>query len=122
MLESFEANLKVGIREEPRITEQQFGNFQNHEEMQQCKRQRNSFGRFYYRFPNGESGLDVYTRVGATQPNAGLRVCVYVNTHAGVTTRLITHTTHPPTQTHQRTPTPRSPPPHPPTQHTPTNP
>lgn len=41
----------------------QFGNFQNHEEMQQCKRQRNSFGRFYYRFPDGESGLDVYTRV-----------------------------------------------------------
>lgn len=45
---------------------QQFGNFQNHEEMQQCKRQRSQFGRFYYRFPDGESGLDVYTRVGAS--------------------------------------------------------
>jgi broad specificity phosphatase PhoE len=27
------------------------------------KRDREQFGRFYYRFPEGESGLDVYTRV-----------------------------------------------------------
>lgn len=27
------------------------------------KEERSKFGRFYYRFPDGESGLDVYTRV-----------------------------------------------------------
>ncbi|KAM3570785.1 hypothetical protein VYU27_007153 [Nannochloropsis oceanica] len=63
MLESLEDNLKVGIREEPRITEQQFGNFQCHQLVQQAKKDRSNFGRFYFRFPNGESGLDVYTRV-----------------------------------------------------------
>lgn len=56
-------NLVVGAREEPRLTEQQFGNFQNAEEMQRFKSNRGAFGRFYYRFPNGESGLDVYNRI-----------------------------------------------------------
>ncbi|CAM9140839.1 unnamed protein product, partial [Ectocarpus fasciculatus] len=53
----------VGAREEPRITEQQFGNFQNADEMQKFKENRGAFGRFYYRFPDGESGLDVYNRI-----------------------------------------------------------
>jgi broad specificity phosphatase PhoE len=53
----------VGAREEPRLTEQQFGNFQNAEEMQKFKENRGAFGRFYYRFPDGESGLDVYNRI-----------------------------------------------------------
>ena len=44
---------------------QQFGNFQNHDEMRKAKKDRGQFGRFYYRFPQGESGLDVYTRVSA---------------------------------------------------------
>lgn len=56
-------NPVVGAREEPRLTEQQFGNFQNAEEMQRFKSNRGAFGRFYYRFPNGESGLDVYNRI-----------------------------------------------------------
>jgi broad specificity phosphatase PhoE len=42
---------------------EQFGNFQDVEQVKQAKIQRNSFGRFFYRFPNGESGLDVYNRV-----------------------------------------------------------
>lgn len=63
LLSCFADNLKVGIREEPRITEQQFGNLQNFENMRDFKRERSFFGRFYYRFPQGESGLDVYTRV-----------------------------------------------------------
>jgi broad specificity phosphatase PhoE len=50
-------------REEPRVTEQQFGNFQKKEDMESFKRERSIFGRFYYRFPQGESGLDVYNRV-----------------------------------------------------------
>ena len=30
-----------------------------------AKRERTRFGRFFYRFPNGESGLDVYNRVSS---------------------------------------------------------
>lgn len=51
------------IREEPRVTEQQFGNFQKVEDMINFKLERKTFGIFYYRFPQGESGLDVYNRV-----------------------------------------------------------
>jgi broad specificity phosphatase PhoE len=51
-----------GVREEPRIAEQQFGNFQNVEEVRKAKIERKKFGRFFFRFPNGESGLDVYSR------------------------------------------------------------
>lgn len=53
----------VGRREEPRIREQDFGNFQDPQKMRECKISRNEFGRFFYRFPNGESGADVYDRV-----------------------------------------------------------
>jgi broad specificity phosphatase PhoE len=52
-----------GVREEPRIAEQQFGNFQNVKLVQDAKNERKSFGRFFYRFPNGEAGFDVYSRV-----------------------------------------------------------
>ena len=53
----------VGVREEPRISEQQFGNFQNVEAVQRAKSERGVFGRFFYRFPQGEAGFDVYSRV-----------------------------------------------------------
>eukprot|EP01038_Epipyxis_sp_PR26KG_P004423 gene4423-6252_t len=56
-------NYLVSAREEPRLTEQQFGNFQKTEDMQRYKKERHEYGRFYYRFPQGESGLDVYNRV-----------------------------------------------------------
>ena len=52
----------LGIREEPRLTEQQFGNFQNVNSINSAKNERIKYGRFYYRFPEGESGLDVYNR------------------------------------------------------------
>jgi broad specificity phosphatase PhoE len=52
-----------GVREEPRIAEQQFGNFQNVTQVQRAKEERKKFGRFFYRFPNGEAGFDVYNRV-----------------------------------------------------------
>lgn len=63
VLSQLQSNRVISAREEPRITEQQFGNFQNHEDMTKFKECRNLFGRFYYRFPEGESGLDVYDRV-----------------------------------------------------------
>ena len=52
----------LGVREEPRIREQDFGNFQD-ATMRELKRERLGFGRFFYRFPNGESAADVYDRV-----------------------------------------------------------
>lgn len=63
MLESIPEQQVVRLREDPRISEQQFGNFQNVDEVRAAKAERAAFGRFYYRFPNGESGLDVYARV-----------------------------------------------------------
>lgn len=55
----------LSVREEPRISEQQFGNFQNAEQIVAAKRERHEFGRFYYRFRSGEAGLDVYSRVSS---------------------------------------------------------
>ena len=62
IMEKFNDAKIVGIREEPRIVEQQFGNFQNTSIMGKAKAERWKFGSFFYRFPNGESGLDVYNR------------------------------------------------------------
>jgi hypothetical protein len=41
---------------------QDFGNFQDAEGKKREKAERLRFGRFFYRFPNGESGADVYDR------------------------------------------------------------
>lgn len=38
-------------REEPRLREQDFGNFQNLEKINRCRQERRLFGAFYYRFP-----------------------------------------------------------------------
>ncbi|KAL1316734.1 hypothetical protein HN51_068885 [Arachis hypogaea] len=53
----------AGFREEPRLREQDFGNFQNREKMRVEKAMRQLYGRFFYRFPNGESAADVYDRI-----------------------------------------------------------
>lgn len=50
-------------QEDPRIREQDFGNYQDYETIQRCKKERDAFGIFYYRFPHGESATDVYDRV-----------------------------------------------------------
>ncbi|KAL7682198.1 putative phosphoglycerate/bisphosphoglycerate mutase, active, histidine phosphatase superfamily [Plasmopara halstedii] len=51
--------------EEPRIREQDFGNFQEPMRIRECKAQRRRFGSFFYRFPSGESPADVYDRVSS---------------------------------------------------------
>ncbi|KAI9012199.1 2,3-bisphosphoglycerate-dependent phosphoglycerate mutase [Hyaloraphidium curvatum] len=51
------------VRVEPRLREQDWGNFQNFAEMQKIKAERVAYGPFYYRIPHGESGADVYDRV-----------------------------------------------------------
>ncbi|KAL8508657.1 hypothetical protein ACS0TY_019053 [Phlomoides rotata] len=49
----------IGVREED------FGNFREPQKLKQLKEIRNKFGRFLYRFPEGESGADVYDRVSS---------------------------------------------------------
>lgn len=51
--------------EEPRIREQDFGNFQEPLKIRECKAQRRRFGSFFYRFPSGESPADVFDRVSS---------------------------------------------------------
>jgi len=91
----------IGVREEPRIAEQQFGNFQNPRKVRTAKAERRTFGRFFFRFPNGEAGLDVYNRVssflatlsrdllqfqdsGADMANLNVVICTH-----GLTLRLL---------------------------------
>jgi len=47
---------------ETRIREQEFGNLQG-DEFQSFREEQKAVGRFWYRFPTGESGADVYDRV-----------------------------------------------------------
>ena len=47
-----------------RSARQDFGNFQDLQVMQRCYEERRRFGRIWYRFPSGEAGSDVYSRVG----------------------------------------------------------
>ncbi|KAG6545687.1 hypothetical protein Mapa_012872 [Marchantia paleacea] len=60
---AFERERIAGVREEPRLREQDFGNFQDREKMRVEKAVRLRYGRFFYRFPNGESAADVYDRI-----------------------------------------------------------
>ncbi|KAM7491429.1 hypothetical protein LguiA_034350 [Lonicera macranthoides] len=60
---AFEYERIAGVREEPRLREQDFGNFQDREQMKMQKALRVQYGRFFYRFPNGESAADVYDRI-----------------------------------------------------------
>jgi hypothetical protein len=55
----------LGVQEEVQLREQDFGNFQDAVGKAQEKSERLRFGRFFYRFPNGESGADVYDRCAA---------------------------------------------------------
>uniref|UniRef100_A0ACD5WDK8 Uncharacterized protein n=1 Tax=Avena sativa TaxID=4498 RepID=A0ACD5WDK8_AVESA len=60
---AFDARRIAGVREEPRLREQDFGNFQDREKMRAEKEVRRRYGRFFYRFPDGESAADVYDRI-----------------------------------------------------------
>ncbi|KAI3470581.1 hypothetical protein Pfo_027244 [Paulownia fortunei] len=61
--DTFPKDKVVGVREECRLREQHFGNFQELEERKRIKRTRNRYGKFFYRVPDGESSADVYDRV-----------------------------------------------------------
>ena len=61
--EAFGVSQVAGVQEEVQLREQDFGNFQDAEGKRREKAERMRFGRFFYRFPNGESGADVYDRM-----------------------------------------------------------
>jgi broad specificity phosphatase PhoE len=52
----------TGFDIEPRLREQEFGNMQDNN-MVLYREEQQRVGRFWYRFPNGESGADVHGRV-----------------------------------------------------------
>eukprot|EP00804_Cyclotella_cryptica_P018189 CCRYP_005942-RB/>CCRYP_005942-RB protein AED:0.07 eAED:0.07 QI:233/1/1/1/0.5/0.2/5/727/220 len=104
ILPYFDEDEILGLMEEPRISEQQIGNFQNVQQVlgntcysvpsfcsgliltlinnsvsfvvfEDAKSERSKFGRFFYRFPSGEAGLDVYNRVSSFIPTL-VRDCI----------------------------------------------
>lgn len=58
---------------QPRIREQEFGNLQD-EDFVLLRNEQKRVGRFWYRFPTGESGADVYDRVKSWWFDAVLNV------------------------------------------------
>ncbi|HWM38621.1 MAG TPA: histidine phosphatase family protein, partial [Streptomyces sp.] len=56
---------RLRVREEPRLREQDWGNWQDREDVRKQKGYRDAYGHFFYRFAQGESGADVYDRAGA---------------------------------------------------------
>lgn len=58
--------VEYSVSEEPRMREQDFGNFQSTaEETEKIWEQRAHYGHFFYRIPFGESAADVYDRVAS---------------------------------------------------------
>lgn len=54
----------IKVFEEPRLREQDFGNFQPcSAEVERIWQERAEYGHFFYRIPNGESAADAYDRV-----------------------------------------------------------
>ena len=54
---------KIRWREEPRLREQEWGHLREIEDCHKVDKERDSFGTFYFRVPDGESAADVYDRV-----------------------------------------------------------
>lgn len=82
----------IGVREECRIREQDFGNFQVEERMRVVKETRERFGRFFYRFPEGESASDVYDRVSSKFALPCSLRFRNLNDNGAVISRRVSHT------------------------------
>ena len=61
----FDDNQVEGVREDARLREQEMGNFQPVEDMKRVWGERSKQGRFFFRFPGGESGADVCDRASS---------------------------------------------------------
>lgn len=56
-------DLIESARQEPRLREQDWANFQDTADIARQRKLRDTYGHFFYRFTDGESGADVYDRV-----------------------------------------------------------
>lgn len=63
LIDAFDDDEVTGVRSAVQLREQDFGNFQTPSKINADMEERNRFGRFWFRFPNGESGSDVYDRM-----------------------------------------------------------
>jgi broad specificity phosphatase PhoE len=64
VLEAFPPEQIKHIHIDPRLREQEFGNLQG-DDFKKFREEQQNVGRFWYRFPTGESGSDVYDRAAA---------------------------------------------------------
>lgn len=55
----------VGVREDVRLRDGDMGRFQDAAHLRQCLEEQRAYGKFFYRFPHGESGADVCDRVSS---------------------------------------------------------
>lgn len=56
------SNNRYSFTEDPRLREQEWGNYQDSSKIREIMEARDKVGKFYYRFQTGESGSDVYDR------------------------------------------------------------
>ncbi|GLI67603.1 hypothetical protein VaNZ11_011845, partial [Volvox africanus] len=70
-----EGGLVSGVQEAVQLREQDWGNFQDPRVQADCKAERLRYGRFYYRFPSGESVADVYDRLTIFQDHLVRDMC-----------------------------------------------
>ncbi|WMV11899.1 hypothetical protein MTR67_005284 [Solanum verrucosum] len=62
---SFPKRRVMGVKEEPRLRELNFGNYHDPASIGKIKKERVTYGRFYYRVPGGETGAEVYDRISS---------------------------------------------------------
>lgn len=89
ILESIKAQTVQDVKD-PLIREQEFGNLQG-DDFANCRAEQKTVGRYFYRFPTGESGADVHARVKTFWDNSLLQVNLrpgYANVENVV---LVTH-------------------------------
>ena len=53
----------VGVREDVRLRDGDIGRYSSVDELRRCLQEREEYGKFFYRFPHGESGADVCDRI-----------------------------------------------------------
>ena len=85
---------RLKVREDARLREQEFGNFQNPGTISQAMRDRHLYGPFWYRFEHGESGGDVWDRISdwwasMFRDMSRLQVRNYVIVTHGITQRCL---------------------------------
>lgn len=62
---SFPKRRVMGVKEEYRLRELNFGNYHDPASIGKIKKERVTYGRFYYRVPGGETGAEVYDRISS---------------------------------------------------------